>query len=222
MIPQTPFAQATFELMGKVLPKGGATQQGLIYDDKKTTYRTEVDQALRAEPDMIFAAGYTPDTIVLLKDIYRAGFKGKIIGFGYSINQKLLDQIGQPEVVEGVYTYSPSPAEGSGAYEKVKAAVGSANPDPYTCQVYDHVNLVLLAIANAKAATGRRSRTISASRPRAAASRSTTRSTASRRSPPARRSTTRAPRARATSTTRATSSTASSATTRSRPASSPW
>jgi branched-chain amino acid transport system substrate-binding protein len=154
MIPQTPFTQATFDLMGKVLPKGGATHQGLIYDDKKNTYRTEVDQALRAEPDMIFAAGYTPDTIVLLKDIYRAGFKGKIIGFGYSINQKLLDQIGQPEVVEGVYTYSPSPAEGSGAYEKVKAAVGSATPDPYTCQVYDHVNLVLLAIANAKAATG--------------------------------------------------------------------
>jgi branched-chain amino acid transport system substrate-binding protein len=154
MIPQTPFTQATFDLMGKVLPKGGATHQGLIYDDKKNTYRTEVDQALRADPDMIFAAGYTPDTIVLLKDIYRAGYKGKIIGFGYSINQKLLDQIGQPEVVEGVYTYSPSPAEGSGAYEKVKAAVGSATPDPYTCQVYDHVNLVLLAIANAKAATG--------------------------------------------------------------------
>jgi branched-chain amino acid transport system substrate-binding protein len=154
MIPQTPFTQATFELMGKVLPKGGATHQGLIYDDKKTTYRTEVDQALRGQPDMIFAAGYTPDTIVLLKDIYRAGYKGKIIGFGYSVNQKLVDQIGQPEIVEGVYAYSPSPTEGSAAYEKVKAMVGSATPDPYTCQVYDHVNLVLLAIANAKVATG--------------------------------------------------------------------
>ena len=154
MMPQTPFTQTTFDLMGKLLPKGGATHQGLVYDDKKNTYRTEVDQALRTDPDMIFAAGYTPDTIVLLKDIYRAGYKGKVIGFGYSINQKLLDQIGQPEIVEGVYTYSPSPAEGSAAYEKVKAAVGSANPDPYTCQLYDHVNLVLLAIANAKAATG--------------------------------------------------------------------
>src|SRR5215471_13007869 len=35
MIPQTPFTQATIDLMGKVLPKGGATHQGLIYDDKK-------------------------------------------------------------------------------------------------------------------------------------------------------------------------------------------
>jgi branched-chain amino acid transport system substrate-binding protein len=154
MIPQTPFTQATFDILNAVLPKGGATHQSLIYDDKKTTYRTEVDQALRASPDVILANGYTPDSIVLLKDLYRAGFKGKILGFAYSINQKLIDQIGQPEVVEGVYTFAPSPAEGSAAYEKVKAAVGSANPDPYTCQVYDHTNMVLMSMAFAKEASG--------------------------------------------------------------------
>src|SRR5690348_9012103 len=154
MIPQTPFTQATIDLMGKLVSTAGGTHQGLVYDDKKTTYRTEVDQVLRTNPDMIFAAGYTTDTVVLLKDIYRAGYKGKIIGFGYSINQKLIDQIGQPEVVEGVYTYSPSPAEGSTAFERVKKATGLANPDPYTCQVYDHANLVLMAMAEAKAATG--------------------------------------------------------------------
>lgn len=154
MMPQTPFTQTTFELMGKLVSKAGGTHRGLVYDDKKTTYRTEVDEVLRTHPDMIFAAGYTPDTVVLLKDLYRAGFKGKIIGFGYSINQKLVDQIGQPEVVEGVYTYSPSPAEGSTAYERVKKATGLDKPDPYTCQVYDHANLVLMAMAEAKAATG--------------------------------------------------------------------
>jgi branched-chain amino acid transport system substrate-binding protein len=154
MIPQTPFTQSTFDILNAVLPKGGATHQSLIYDDKKTTYRTEVDQALRTSPDVILANGYTPDTVVLLKDLYRAGFKGKILGFAYSINQKLLDQVGQPEVVEGVYTFAPSPAEGSGAYERVKAAVGSANPDPYTCQVYDHINMVLMSMALAKDASG--------------------------------------------------------------------
>jgi branched-chain amino acid transport system substrate-binding protein len=154
MIPQTPFTQSTFDILNQVLPKGGATHQSLIYDDKKTTYRTEVDQALRDSPDVILANGYTPDTTILLKDLYRAGFKGKILGFAYSINQKLLDQIAQPEVVEGVYTFAPSPAEGSGAYERVKAAVGSANPDPYTCQVYDHINMVLMSMALAKDASG--------------------------------------------------------------------
>ncbi len=154
MIPQTPFAQTTIDQMNTITAKAGAAHQGMIYDDKKTTYRTELDVALRTSPDLIFAAGYTPDTVVLLKDIYRAGFKGKVIGFGYSINQKLLDQVGQPEVVEGVYTYSPSPAEGDPAYERAKKLSGSANPDPYTCQVYDHINMVLMAITQAKAATG--------------------------------------------------------------------
>ena len=92
---------------------------------------------------------------MLLKDLYRAGFKGKIIGFGYSINQKLIDQIGQPEVVEGVYTYrAVAGRRQRGLREGEEGRVGSANPDPYTCQVYDHVNMVLMAIANAKAATG--------------------------------------------------------------------
>ena len=154
MIPQTPFTQSTIDILNKVLPTGNATHGSLIYDDKKTSYRTEVDQALRGSPDLILCNGYTPDTVLVLKDLYRSGFKGKILGFAYSINQKLVDQIGQPEVVEGVYTFAPSPAEGSGAYDRVKAAVSSTNPDPYTCQVYDHVSMVLMSIAAGKAATG--------------------------------------------------------------------
>jgi len=154
MITQTPFTQTTIDILNRELPKGGATHQSLVYDDKKTTYRTEVDQALRTSPDMILANGYTPDSIILLKDLYRAGYKGKIAGFAYSLNQKLIDQIGQPEVVEGVYTFAPSPAEGSGAYEQVKKVSGLAVPDPYTCQVYDHTNMVLMAMAQAKATTG--------------------------------------------------------------------
>lgn len=154
LVPQTPFAQRSIEILGEVTKKAGGTHGSQIYDDKKTTYRTEVDQAMRFAPDAIFCAGYTPDTIVLLKDLYRAGYKGRIIGQAYAINQKLIDQIGQPEVVEGVYTYAPSIAEGSGALERVKKMSGLANPDPYTSQVYDHVNLVLMAMAAAKDTTG--------------------------------------------------------------------
>jgi branched-chain amino acid transport system substrate-binding protein len=154
MIPQTPFTQTTIDILNRELPKGGAAHQSLVYDDKKTSYRTEVDQALRTDPDMILANGYTPDSVILLKDLYRAGYKGKIVGFAYSLSQKLIDQIAQPEVVEGVYTFAPSPSEGSNAYEHVKKATGLAAPDPYTCQVYDHASMVLMAMAQAKDASG--------------------------------------------------------------------
>ena len=154
LVPQTPFAQRSIEILAEVTQKAGGTHGSQIYDDKKTTYRTEVDQALRMQPDAIFCAGYTPDTVVMLKDLYRAGYKGKILGQAYSVNQKLIDQIGQNEVVENVYTYAPSVAEGSNALERVKKLSGLANPDPYTSQVYDHTNMVLMAMAVAKATSG--------------------------------------------------------------------
>ena len=154
LVPQTPFAQRSIEILAEVMKKAGGTHGSQIYDDKKTTYRTEVDQALRTSPDAIFCAGYTPDTVVLLKDLYRAGYKGKILGQAYAVNQKLIDQIGQNEVVEGVYTFAPSTAEGSSALERVKKMSGLANPDPYTSQVYDHTNMVLMAMAQAKDTSG--------------------------------------------------------------------
>jgi len=154
LVPQTPFAQSSIDIMSGLAKKAGGSHVGLIYDDKKTTYRTEVDQALRSSPDAILCAGYTPDTVVLLKDLYRAGYKGKIIGQAYAINQKLIEQVGQKDIVEGVYTYAPSVAEGSNALERVKKLSGLANPDPYTSQIYDHANLVLMAMAAAKDTTG--------------------------------------------------------------------
>jgi len=154
LVPQAPFAQRSIEIMDGVTKKAGGSHGSVIYDDKKTTYRTEVDQAMRFGPDAILCAGYTPDTVVMLKDLYRAGFKGKIIGQAYAINQKLIEQIGQNDVIEGVYTYAPSVAEGSGALERVKKMSGLSDPDPYTSQVYDHVNMVLMAMAAAKDTTG--------------------------------------------------------------------
>jgi branched-chain amino acid transport system substrate-binding protein len=49
---------------------------------------------------------------------------------------------------------SPSSNEGAGAYENLVKLVGIANPDPYTAQVYDQTNLVILAMAQSGQATG--------------------------------------------------------------------
>src|ERR1700730_13153406 len=56
---QTPFAEPSYRLLAEALPKGGAQVVGhVIYDRDKTTFRSEVDQALRANPDMVFLNGY--------------------------------------------------------------------------------------------------------------------------------------------------------------------
>jgi branched-chain amino acid transport system substrate-binding protein len=149
MAPQTPFTQSQFDAMTAVVKDTGI----LIYDDKKPSYRAEVDEALRFKPDTIILGGYTPDTIVLLKDLYRADFSGTKLAFGYAVNQKLVDSVPH-EVSDKIHTLSPSSALGSSAYDALVRLIGVAAPDPYTCQIYDHINLVLLSIAVAGEASG--------------------------------------------------------------------
>lgn len=151
--PQTPFAKSQFDNIAAAVKAAGGETGSLIYDDKKPAYRTEIDEVLRFKPDAIVFGGYTPDTSVMLKDLYRADFKGAKIAFGYSVNQKLVESV-PAEVVEKTYMISPSPAEGSKAYEKLVKLIGVTSPDPYTTQIYDHINLVLMAIAMAGDASG--------------------------------------------------------------------
>jgi branched-chain amino acid transport system substrate-binding protein len=154
MMPQTPFTQSTFNNFKIAYDKVGGTTELLIYDDKKPSLRTEVDQAMRYNADCIFVGGYLPDTTVLMRDLFRAGFKGKVVGPGYSINQRLVDAVGQPEATEGAFGMLPSPQEGSAGWRRVAELTRQASPDPFSCQVYDHINLAILAMASAKEASG--------------------------------------------------------------------
>ena len=51
---QTPFAVPSQKRLAEVLGKGGGSELAgsVIYDKDKTTFRSEIDQALKARPDM--------------------------------------------------------------------------------------------------------------------------------------------------------------------------
>ena len=87
-----------------MLPKRGSELVGaLIYEKDKTTYRSEIDQALRTKPDFLYLNGYAPDVTVMLRDLYRAGFDGGRMTQSYALTSKVLESL-PPEVTEGVYT----------------------------------------------------------------------------------------------------------------------
>jgi branched-chain amino acid transport system substrate-binding protein len=152
---QTPFALPSQKRLTEILPKGGGEVVGaVIYDKDKTTFRSEIDQALKAKPDMIYLNGYTPDCTVLMKELYKAGYTGAKVAQGYAVNQKLLDSM-PAEVSDGTYTAAPSPAVESAGYKRLAKFLGGSDLDPYSCQCHDHISLVSLAIAKAKGeATG--------------------------------------------------------------------
>jgi branched-chain amino acid transport system substrate-binding protein len=150
---QTPFAVDSYNRLAEVLAQSGAKAAGdVIYDASKTSFRSEIDQALKTKPDALFLNSYTPDLAVILRELFRAGYEGKKFTYGYAANAKLLESVGA-EVAEGLISFSPSPDLDSPAFAKVRAILGAA-PDPYSCQVHDHISLAALAIGKAGAATG--------------------------------------------------------------------
>ena len=152
---QAPFALPTQKIVGEELKKRGSELvSAVVYDKDKTTFRSEIDQVLKAKPDMIYLNGYTPDVTVVLKDLFKAGYAGAKIAQAYAVNQKLLGAL-PPEVTDGTYTIAPSPSVDSTGYKRLAKALGNDDLDPYSCQTHDHISLVCLAIAHARGeATG--------------------------------------------------------------------
>ncbi|MDE2197686.1 MAG: ABC transporter substrate-binding protein [Rhodospirillales bacterium] len=150
---QTPFTIDSYNRAGEVLKAHGAATIGQsVYDASKTSFRSEVDAAIKAKPDAIMLNGYTPDSIVLLRELFQAGYTGRKYALAYAANAKLLASL-PAAVTDGLVAMAPSPDIGSDAYKAVQAIVGP-DPDPYSCQTYDHASLAILAMAQAKAATG--------------------------------------------------------------------
>lgn len=154
MSAQTPFAVSGYDTMSEVMKAAKVEMLGhVVYDPAKATFRSELDQILKAKPDTIFFNSYTPDLTTILRELYRLGYEGRKHTMAYAANVKLIEAL-PPEVTNGLTSLAPSPDIDSPVYHKVASVLGSTDPDPYSCQTYDHASLVLLAIAKAGAATG--------------------------------------------------------------------
>jgi branched-chain amino acid transport system substrate-binding protein len=154
MMPQTPFTETTFKAIRDVVEPKDVKVQSVIIDGKKTSFKSEIDEMMRANPDIFMMGGYLAENIVMAKDVFRANYKGKVIGFAYGITPAFIEGAGK-EAAEGIYACAePSPAGGSPAYAKLKALVKKDTLDTYICQAYDHANLAILSMAKGKDATG--------------------------------------------------------------------
>ena len=150
---QSPFALATQNRLKEVLPQHGSELVGgLIYEKDKSSYRSEVDQALKTRPDMIYLNGYTPDVTVLLRELYRAGYDGGRFAQSYALTDKLVESL-PAEMVNGSYSVQPSADVGSPSFGLATKLLGHA-PDSYEAQAVDWMSLVALTIAKAQGATG--------------------------------------------------------------------
>jgi len=151
---QAPFAVPTQDRLAAVLTPKGVTVTGtLIYDKDKTSYRSEIDEALKTKPDLLYLNGYAPDVGVILRDLYRADYTGTKLTQSYALTDKSLQQLPKP-ITEGAITVQPSADVNSPAYAAEIKRLGLPAPDNYESAATDWISIVCLTIARAGQATG--------------------------------------------------------------------
>jgi branched-chain amino acid transport system substrate-binding protein len=153
LMPQAAFAEATIKNIKADCEPKGLKISSLVYDVKKTSFRSEIDEVVRARPDMLMLGGYLADTVILAQDAYRAEYKGKIAGFAFAIGPRFIERAG-PVIADGAYAIEPVPATTSSAYARLQKLVSMVDLDTYTCQGYDQINLAILAMARGRTPTG--------------------------------------------------------------------
>ena len=115
---QTPFAVPFGDNFTATVKSAGLTvTDSLIYEDKKASYRSEITRVLATNPELIMLLGYTPDSVVMAKELYRAAYKGAVLGPAFAINAKFVEGAGA-EVAEGVWAIDPAPSFDSPAYKQ--------------------------------------------------------------------------------------------------------
>jgi branched-chain amino acid transport system substrate-binding protein len=154
MAAQSPFAQSSQDVMVEKFRAGGGAISGfIVYEREKTAFRSEVDQIMRSRSDTVMLNGYLPDVTILLRELFRAGFDGRRFTFAYAAPPSVFQSLPN-EVTNGLTTFQPSPDLDSPAFNRLKAAFGSAEVDPYSAQVHDHASMAILAAAQAGEVTG--------------------------------------------------------------------
>jgi ABC-type branched-subunit amino acid transport system substrate-binding protein len=151
---QAPFALATKEhLDNHMKTVGGSVVSHVIYEKDKPSYRSEIDQVMAAKPDFLYLNGYATDTVVVLRDLWKANIDLPKFCQTYAVPQATLDA-NPPEVSEGVLTGTPSADVDSNAYKLAADRLGLQEVDGFQAQATDWASLTALTIGKSKDPSG--------------------------------------------------------------------
>jgi ABC-type branched-subunit amino acid transport system substrate-binding protein len=151
---QAPFALATKEhLDNHMKTVGGSVVSHVIYEKDKPSYRSEIDQVMAAKPDFLYLNGYATDTVVVLRDLWKANIDLPKFCQTYAVPQATLDA-NPPEVSEGVLTGTPSADVDSNAFKLAADRLGVQEVDGFQAQATDWASLTALTIGKSKDSSG--------------------------------------------------------------------
>ncbi|MBP1178064.1 ABC transporter substrate-binding protein [Methylobacterium sp. PvR107] len=151
---QNPFIVAMVEpFKAEMAKRDGTVTDVVMYNPDQASYRAEVQKAFGPEPEAVFVLALLTDMVAIAKEIYRGGFRSKVLalGTGADADGAFLKSV-SPEVAEGIHHLQPAPPLNSISYKKFVKSMGA--PDGtvflFAGNMYDQVCVTALAMEHAK------------------------------------------------------------------------
>lgn len=155
---QNPFVISMIEpFKAEMARLGGVVTETVLYNPDQASYRSEVEKAFGSEPDGVFCLSLLTDFVAITKEVYRGGFKSKILGLGTGADADgaYLRSV-PPEVAEGIHHVQPAPPLESAAYKKFVKLMGAPEGTAFLFagNTHDQVCVTALAMEHAKSQEG--------------------------------------------------------------------
>jgi branched-chain amino acid transport system substrate-binding protein len=151
---QNPFVISMIEpFKAEMAKQGGQVMDVIQYNPDQASYRAEVEKAFGPEPDGVFVLALLTDFVAITKEVYRGGFKSKILalGTGADADGAYLKSV-TPEVAEGIHHLQPAPPMDSAAYKKFVKLMGAPEGTVFLFagNTHDQVCVTALAMEHAR------------------------------------------------------------------------
>ena len=131
--------------------KGGKVVESVVYEPNQTSYRSELQKVLAANPDVIVTGSYLADTTIIMREWFQSGAQTKWIMPGWAASPDLVKAVG-PDVLEGVISVDSISNENAPSYkaydESYRKAMGGqpGQSNVYAAMTWDMVHVIALAI----------------------------------------------------------------------------
>ncbi|MDQ6753432.1 MAG: branched-chain amino acid ABC transporter substrate-binding protein [Actinomycetota bacterium] len=122
----------------------------------ESDYSSVVHDIMGAKPDMVYWTGYYQEGGLIINQLRRAGYQGKIMVADGSVDPSLIKIAGaaNAEGVLATMTQTPDTIKGAEQWISDYKAKFNSDPGPYSTQSYDAVRVAAEAITQAKSTNG--------------------------------------------------------------------
>ncbi|HEY0569976.1 MAG TPA: ABC transporter substrate-binding protein [Enterovirga sp.] len=157
---QNPFVASMIPaFVSTVEAGGGKVVSSVEFKPDQPSFRAEIEKVFSAQPDAVFVPSYVNQFTSIAKDIYRGGYKGRIISLTIAASAGLdgsgtfVKNVGK-EVAEGIEHVQPISPIDRPEYRSFVKALGAPEGTvfPFAALQYDAINVLALAIEKAKSA----------------------------------------------------------------------